>query len=204
MHTRKSAAIGPTSSATASNAVALGYGASPDRENTVSVGSDTRQRQIVNVADGTTGTDAVNLRQLNAIDDRVTTLDAKVDGISAQAENHTQGITAIRADLNSGTIGLVQQSSPGADLTVGKAKNGAAVNFTSTDGDRKLTRLGEGEVSSASNDAVNGKQLNANNVSVKNLSSRVDGVDGTLTQRHELAARRIHDDSRACGDRRDR
>lgn len=54
--------MGATVSGTGS--VALGRSSVADRANTVSVGSATSQRQIVNVAAGTQDTDAVNLQQL--------------------------------------------------------------------------------------------------------------------------------------------
>ncbi|OND45201.1 YadA family autotransporter adhesin, partial [Burkholderia pseudomallei] len=51
-----------------SNSVALGAGSNDGgRSNVVSVGSDTQQRQITNVAAGTEGTDAVNVNQLNTL-----------------------------------------------------------------------------------------------------------------------------------------
>ncbi|MDG2524447.1 ESPR-type extended signal peptide-containing protein [Stenotrophomonas sp. HITSZ_GD] len=59
-------AIGPQATATAANSVALGAGAVADRANAVSVGSAGNERQVINVADGTTATDAVNVRQLQA------------------------------------------------------------------------------------------------------------------------------------------
>ncbi|PTN54939.1 ESPR-type extended signal peptide-containing protein [Stenotrophomonas panacihumi] len=59
-------AIGPQATATAANSVALGAGAVADRANAVSVGSAGNERQVINVADGTAATDAVNLRQLQA------------------------------------------------------------------------------------------------------------------------------------------
>ena len=37
-----------------------------DRDNTVSMGSEGKERQITNVAAGTQGTDAVNLNQMNS------------------------------------------------------------------------------------------------------------------------------------------
>ncbi|MBG0870786.1 hypothetical protein UE94_015375 [Burkholderia cenocepacia] len=188
-----SVAFGTDATATATNAVALGSYSIAGAANTVSIGNTTTQRRIVNVGDGTQPTDAVNLRQLNTVDGRVTTLNTTVEGISVQVENNTQDITQIRADLNGGAIGLVQQASEGADLTVGKATDGAAVNFTSTDGDRKLTGVTEGELSSASNDAVNGKQLYATNVNVKNLSTRVDDVDARVAN-NETAVTNIRNE----------
>ncbi len=59
-------AIGDTATATAGSSVALGYNSLSDRANSVSVGRTGAERQIVNVAAGTQGTDAVNLNQLNA------------------------------------------------------------------------------------------------------------------------------------------
>jgi autotransporter adhesin len=62
-----SSAYGSGASATAENSVALGASSIADRANTISVGSTGSERQIANVADGTAGTDAVNLRQLNRV-----------------------------------------------------------------------------------------------------------------------------------------
>jgi autotransporter adhesin len=59
-----SSAFGQNASALASNSVALGANSVATRENSVSVGSPGNERQIVNVAEGTRGTDAVNLTQM--------------------------------------------------------------------------------------------------------------------------------------------
>ncbi|MDF3079884.1 hypothetical protein KPB01_02580 [Burkholderia sola] len=63
----KSAAIGFNASATAIDSIALGSGSVADRTNTVSIGSEKNQRQIVNVAAGTQGTDAANVAQLGGV-----------------------------------------------------------------------------------------------------------------------------------------
>nr|WP_243672400.1 hemagglutinin [Paraburkholderia kirstenboschensis] len=60
-------AIGGAASASATNSVALGSNSVASRANTVSVGAVGSERQIVNVANGTNGTDAVNLLQLQAL-----------------------------------------------------------------------------------------------------------------------------------------
>ena len=62
----ESIALGINTVATGQQSTALGYGAVADRNFTISVGSAGNERQIVNVADGTQSTDAINLRQLNA------------------------------------------------------------------------------------------------------------------------------------------
>ncbi|MGF6902960.1 YadA-like family protein [Paraburkholderia sp. GAS348] len=61
-----SVALGANAAANSDNSVALGQDSVADRTNAVSVGSSAMQRQITNVADGTAGTDAVNVRQLQA------------------------------------------------------------------------------------------------------------------------------------------
>jgi autotransporter adhesin len=63
----KTVAVGADSSATGQNAVALGAGSVADRDNSVSVGSAGNERQITNVAAGTSATDAVNLGQVNSM-----------------------------------------------------------------------------------------------------------------------------------------
>ncbi|WP_175778198.1 ESPR-type extended signal peptide-containing protein [Burkholderia cenocepacia] len=82
---------------------------------------------------------------------------------------HTTDIADINDQLNglsSGTIGLVQQAAAGADLTVGANTDGAAVNFKGMAGERKLTGIAAGEVSTASTDAINGAQLHGVSESV--------------------------------------
>ena len=127
-------ALGASASATAANAVALGMGSVADVANTVSVGSLGGERRIVNVAAGT------------------------ISSGSTDAVNGGQFYT-LQSQLNSGGIGLVQQSAAGAPLTVGAATDGTVVNFTGTAGTRTLTGIGAGALTSTSTDAVNGAQL---------------------------------------------
>ncbi|WP_250622819.1 ESPR-type extended signal peptide-containing protein [Pinirhizobacter soli] len=59
-----STSVGQGAKAAGANSVALGRGSLALRANTVSVGSAGNERQIVNVAEGTQDTDAVNVAQL--------------------------------------------------------------------------------------------------------------------------------------------
>jgi len=59
-------ALGDQAQATASNAVAIGSASLADRTDSVSFGTVGAERQLVNVADATEATDAVNLGQLSA------------------------------------------------------------------------------------------------------------------------------------------
>ncbi|HGG6428061.1 TPA: YadA-like family protein [Salmonella enterica subsp. enterica serovar Kottbus] len=61
---KNSIAIGSEASSV-NGAVALGAGSVADRENTISVGSASNNRQITNIAAGTADTDAVNVKQLD-------------------------------------------------------------------------------------------------------------------------------------------
>lgn len=83
-------AIGQNSSATADRSVALGIMSVADRSNTVSVGRAGDERQIVNVADATQATDAINLRQLDAA---METAETYADAGDARALSAAQAYT---------------------------------------------------------------------------------------------------------------
>ncbi|HHF3827249.1 TPA: hypothetical protein ACPOJ5_001346 [Haemophilus influenzae] len=79
----ESLALGYETRANAYGSVALGAESVANEENTVSVGSDTLKRKIVNVADGTEDYDAVNVRQLNAVETKI----GQVNNQFAQVDN---------------------------------------------------------------------------------------------------------------------
>src|SRR5262249_342453 len=91
----------------AANAVALASTSIDDTANTISVGSSTLQRKIVNVADGalsSTSTDAVTGKQLYATNQDVAT-------------NKTN-ITSLSDQITSGSVGLVKQDATSQAITV--------------------------------------------------------------------------------------
>ena len=177
-------AIGPEAMASAAGAVALGQGAIADRENTVSVGSALRQRQIVNVARGTQQTDVVNVSQLTGA------LDALGGGAKVNPDGSIKGPTYIvnnkpvtnvgDAITNLGDMinnsstgpGLVQQDTASRDITVAKATDGKRVDFRGNEGDRVLAGVAKGAVNEASTEGVNGSQLHNTNKTL------VDGLGG--------------------------
>jgi autotransporter adhesin len=63
-----STAVGNSATASAANSVAVGSGSIADRADSVSVGSIGNERQITNVAPGTSDTDAANVGQLRAVE----------------------------------------------------------------------------------------------------------------------------------------
>nr|WP_230462194.1 YadA-like family protein [Burkholderia cenocepacia] len=191
---RRSIALGITASSTGDQAVAIGYGALADRDFTVSVGSAAQQRQITNMAAGTEDTDAVNVGQMNAglsttnasiattnsalsktnatlstANSQIASLQGDMSAAKTGISTNTSDITKLGdklSELSSGTIGLVQQAAKGDDITVGAETDGRAVNFTGTDGTRKLIGIAAGDVSAASTEAVNGAQLHGVSESV--------------------------------------
>ncbi|WP_162854581.1 YadA family autotransporter adhesin [Sphingobium estronivorans] len=103
-----SMAVGTQAQAQASYSVALGYASVADRANSVSVGSAGAERQITHVADGTTATDAVNLRQLQS-------------GMG-QAVNVANAYTDVRFNLlNSGLRNLRRDAEGGTAASMAMA-----------------------------------------------------------------------------------
>ncbi|WP_087735555.1 YadA family autotransporter adhesin [Paraburkholderia piptadeniae] len=126
-------AFGAGSQAVANGAVALGAGSIADRANAVSVGQAGGERQIVNVAPGTRGTDAVNLNQLNAAIDQthqsLHDLDTSTrKGIAAASA--LQIVTPYlpgRTTLNAGIAGYRGQAALG--LGVSRWNEKGTINF---------------------------------------------------------------------------
>jgi trimeric autotransporter adhesin len=116
-------ALGNGIKAAGNNSVVLGAGSDGSLSNVVSVGAKGSERRIVNVAAGTTTTDAVNVGQLNA---------------------------AI-ATVTPGTGGdsLVTQSGNAGDVLVAGATGGTHVNFAGTAGARELTGVANGTTASS-------------------------------------------------------
>lgn len=113
-------------------------------------GGATNGTRITNVAQGTlstTSTDAVNGGQLNATNQNVT--------------SNTTNLGALTTNINNGTVGLVQQTggAPGSGvITVGSSTSGSVVNFAGLAGNRVLSGVAPGVLST---DAVNLGQLTA-------------------------------------------
>ncbi|WP_459721085.1 YadA family autotransporter adhesin [Paraburkholderia sp. 2C] len=107
-----SVALGSQANAAANNSVALGANAVANRENTVSVGTAGGERQIVNVAAGVQGTDAVNVNQLNAT---VANTNQQISGLQGQINNVAKGANAGTAAAMA-VAGLPQPTQPGKTM----------------------------------------------------------------------------------------
>ncbi|WP_241018847.1 YadA-like family protein [Paraburkholderia sp. Tr-20389] len=147
-------AFGAGSQALASGAVALGAGSVADRANTVSVGQAGSERQIVNVAPGTRGTDAVNLNQLNAAVDQtyrsIHDLDRSTSkGIaSASALQIVTPYLPGRTTLNAGVAGYRGQAAFGLGVSRWNEKGTINLNagVASSGSNSTIVRAGIGIV----------------------------------------------------------
>ncbi|WP_188239636.1 ESPR-type extended signal peptide-containing protein [Stenotrophomonas maltophilia] len=152
-------ALGYGASTTAQGAVALGVRSSATEKNTVSVGSSTLRRRIVNVEDGritASSSDAVTGKQLHAMNERV-------DGL-------------IKQDSASGIV-RIANSNTGTEVSMRNA-----VLAT-----RKVSGVSDGALTTSSTDAVNGRQLNATNSRLGTVESAVGTVKGDLADVRTLA-----------------
>lgn len=139
-------ALGYAASASAQGAVALGVRSVATEANTVSVGSASVRRRIVNVADGrvtASSTDAVTGKQLHAMNERVD--------------------------------GMIKQDSAGGIVRIANSNTGSEVSMRNAVlATRKVSGLSDGALTTTSTDAVNGRQLNTTNGNVTRAQTAAD------------------------------
>ncbi len=150
-------------------------------------------RKLTGLADGTlssTSTDAVTGKQLNATNTRLTTAEGS---LSSNTTNITNLQNTIK-NISSGSVGLVQQSAAGKDITVAKDLDGDVVDFTgkklsdSTAFSRKLTGLAEGTLSATSTDAVSGKQLYTTNQNLATTNQNLADTNKSLAETNKTVS----------------
>ncbi|WP_142806659.1 ESPR-type extended signal peptide-containing protein [Stenotrophomonas maltophilia] len=151
--THDGVALGHHATASASGAVALGRGSVANEGNSVSVGSASTQRRIVNVADARlsdTSTDAVTGKQLHK-----TNADLGVVRTTANAARTT-------ADQALANTRLVTQTSASSAIRLGSDNTGTVINVANKNGTKRVVQnIANGVVSATSTDAVTGQQLHA-------------------------------------------
>ncbi|MGA4169332.1 YadA-like family protein [Ralstonia nicotianae] len=155
--------------------------------------STTFSRKLTGVAEGAlsaTSTDAVSGKQLYTTNQNLADTNKSLAETNKNVSATTTNITNLQNTVNnisSGSVGLVQQSAAGKDITVAKDLDGDAVDFSgkklsdSTTFSRKLTGVAEGTLSATSTDAVSGKQLYTTNQNVSKLSANVTDVSDSVT-----------------------
>ncbi|UGB08353.1 YadA-like family protein [Stenotrophomonas maltophilia] len=141
-------ALGYAASASAQGAVALGVRSVATEANTVSVGSASVRRRIVNVADAritASSTDAVTGKQLHAMNERVD--------------------------------GMIKQDSAGGIVRIAHSNTGTEVSMRNAVlATRKVSGVSDGALTTTSTDAVNGRQLNTTNGNVTKAQTAADAA----------------------------
>ncbi|AWT16056.1 ESPR-type extended signal peptide-containing protein [Stenotrophomonas maltophilia] len=161
---------GLLSQASASSNVRIGEknsGTVLDVRNSASV-----NRKLTGVADGVVSAssyEAVNGRQLNAINDKVAT----VEGVarSAGTEAAAAKTDAARALIEAAALGgLVAQVSESGNVRLGEKNSGTTLDVrNSINANRKISGVADGALDDASTEAVSGRQLYATNGRVSAL-----------------------------------
>ena len=127
----ESLALGYETRANAYGSVALDSESVANEKNTVSVGSDTLKRKIVNVADGTEDYDAVNVRQLNAVETKIGQVNNQFAHVNTRLNRTDLRIN--RAGASAAALASLKPAQLGEDdkfalsLGVGSYKNAQAM-----------------------------------------------------------------------------
>ncbi|MBH1556804.1 YadA-like family protein [Stenotrophomonas maltophilia] len=152
-------AIGSGARAANSESVAIGANAVTYESRTVSVGKRGEERRITNVGEGRGGTDAVNVNQLAAVESTANT--ARSVANSAQTTANTANRSANDALAKASALsGLLGETASNGNVRIGGANSGTLLDIrNSTGSNRRISGVAEGQISSSSADAVNGRQL---------------------------------------------
>jgi len=187
-------ALGDRANARHDNAVALGAGSVTASVNSVSVGSATLKRKIQYIADGAVSngsTDAITGNQLFATNQAVSA--AQNTATSAQTAANAAKVDAAKALTETTTLaGLVSQTTASGNVRLGEKNSGTVLDVrNSANASRKVTGVADGTVSASSNEAVNGKQLNATNVQVAAVEKAATAAQADATVAKADAAKAL-------------
>ncbi|WP_111178314.1 ESPR-type extended signal peptide-containing protein [Stenotrophomonas maltophilia] len=187
-------ALGDRANARHDNAVALGAGSVTASVNSVSVGSATLKRKIQYIADGAVSngsTDAITGNQLFATNQAVST--AQSTATSAQTAANAAKADATKALAETAALtGLVSQTGATGNVRLGGKNSGTVLDVrNSANASRKVAGVADGTVSASSNEAVNGKQLNATNVQVAAVEKAATAAQADATVAKADAAKAL-------------
>ncbi|NYH15289.1 YadA-like family protein [Paraburkholderia bryophila] len=196
-------AIGGAASASAANSVALGSNSVANRANAVSVGAAGSERQIINVANGTNGTDAVNVAQLQAMGANVNSSGVVTNSFVAYDDSTKGKVTfggtgatktvtlsnVANGVANNDAVNLAQLKQMGASIDTSGVVTNSFVAYDDTSrgaitlkgtGGTTITNVKAGALTATSLDAVNGSQLYQTNANVANVAGNVANVTNTV------------------------
>ncbi|HDX0960194.1 TPA: YadA-like family protein [Stenotrophomonas maltophilia] len=149
--------------------------------------SASANRKVTGVADGTlstTSTDAVSGKQLNATNSNVTAARSVADSAKTSADS-----ALAKANTFSG---LLSQTSASGNVRIGASNSGTVLDVrNSASANRKITGVADATLSTASTDAVSGKQLNSTNSNVAAARAVADSAktnaDSALAKANTLS-----------------
>lgn len=144
-------------------------------------------RKITGVADATlstTSTEAVSGKQLNATNSNVTAARSVADSAKTNADSALSKANTL--------TGLLSQTSASGNVRVGASNSGTVLDVrNSTDASRKISGVADATLSTASTEAVSGRQLNTTNSNVTAARSIADSAktnaDSALTKANTLS-----------------
>jgi len=190
-------AVGYGAKTSANGTVALGRGSLATEANTVSVGSASVKRRVVNVADAglnSTSSDAVTGKQLYATNSNVTKAQAAADGAkttatAAQSTANTANSNANSALAKANAVsGLVSQVSAAGNVRLGGENTGTVLDVRNkSNASRRITGLADASLTTTSTEAVTGKQLTATNTNVTSAKTAADAAKTTATAAQSMA-----------------
>lgn len=170
-----------------SDSFVIGTGSVSASASTVSVGSASKKRRIQYLADGVIGagsTDAITGNQLHATNQAVAKALTTADSAKTGADSALSKANTL--------TGLLSQTSASGNVRVGASNSGTVLDVrNSANANRKITGVADATLSTASTEAVSGKQLNATNVNVTAARSVADtaktNADSALTKANTLS-----------------
>ncbi|MBN3759071.1 adhesin, partial [Paraburkholderia sp. Tr-20389] len=89
----------------------------------------------------------------------VNNIGGAISNVDARTTQNTANIDNLTTQINSGTVGLVQQDPTTQNITVAANTGGSLVDVSGTAGPRVITGVAAGAVNASSTDAINGSQL---------------------------------------------
>ncbi len=170
-------------------------------QDTVSVGSSSKKRRVVNIADArlsSSSADAVTGRQLYETNQAVSSVRNTANSAysTASTAQTTANLARTNADsaLSKANIlgGLLSQASASGNVRVGGSNSGTVLDVrNSASASRKITGVADATLSTTSTEAVSGKQLNATNANVTAARSVADSAktnaDSALSKANTLS-----------------
>ncbi len=177
-------ALGNTAkvNASAAGAVALGANSVATAANTVSVGSGTLRRKIVNVADGALAAgsaDAATSGQLYTTNQQVAAVSTTANAAKSAADAARVDATSALGKANA-LGGLVAQVAPAGNVRLGGENTGTTLDVRNkSNANRVVSGVANGALTAVSTEAVTGNQLFKTNQDVATVTTTANTAKNT-------------------------